>query len=101
MSASLRCLLLGTADGERLRDWYRAAFDGVDTERGGLRFGDVELVIDERDDLLALGVEPGRLSLTFAVPDLGATQSRLRHLGTRWTDWSSATDPDGNVVNVR
>ncbi|GAA0369113.1 MULTISPECIES: hypothetical protein [Micromonospora] len=43
-------ILLGTADAERLRAWYVAAFAPVETPSGSPDFGGFEMLVDGRGE---------------------------------------------------
>ncbi|MGH3715338.1 MAG: VOC family protein [Micromonosporaceae bacterium] len=113
MASTAISILLASTDPERLHKWYTEALapDATD-EQGGYRFlsfGDFHIVIDKRDDIGDRNPEPGRLILNFDVPDARAAVARLEKLGVEWVAeledrdgslFATATDPDGNYVQV-
>jgi hypothetical protein len=56
----LASLLLGSADPDRLRDWYVRVLGAEPDPDGFLHFGPVAVLIDGRDDVAAAATEPGR-----------------------------------------
>ncbi|MER7211548.1 VOC family protein [Streptosporangium sp. NPDC000239] len=109
MSAqSFAGILLGTADAERLREWYVQAFNPR-TEGPALFFGDVALFCDQREDVAEKNSEPGRHILNFNVENAVETAERLNGLGVTWLSelsendhgWiGTLVDPDGNYVQI-
>lgn len=110
---SLDSLLLASTDPDRLGDWYAAAFDPAEDSRVDgyrvLRFGDVHLLIDRRDDVAERTAEPGRVILNFDVADARGLVTRLDGMGARWLAeledrdgslFATALDPDGNYVQL-
>jgi predicted enzyme related to lactoylglutathione lyase len=110
---SLESILLASTDPERLHDWYVAALDPEeDTKVDGyhmLKFGDVLLVIDTRDDIGPSNPEPGRLILNFHVANADVVVARMDQLGVSWLApledregslFATAIDPDGNYVQL-
>lgn len=106
---SLGSLLLGSSDADRLRNWYRTAFDCTADEFGFITFGDVGVLVDPRDDVSAANPEPGRYILNFHVDDIKAVAARLDAAGTRWLVepedrgpgiFATLVDPDGNYLQV-
>ncbi|WFE28751.1 VOC family protein [Solwaraspora sp. WMMD791] len=102
-------ILLGTADPERLRAWYVAAFSPVESPSGFLDFGGFEMLVDGRDDVASKNAEPGRMILNFEVDDARVVADRLDAMGVTWlapleerNDGLFATllDPDGNYVQI-
>lgn len=112
-SPILDSMLLASTDPERLGDWYAAALDPsedswVDGYRV-LRFGDIHLLIDRRDDVAPRTAEPGRVILNFDVADARGHVARLAGMGARWLAeledrdgslFATAVDPDGNYVQL-
>lgn len=108
-SNTLSSILLGTTDVDRLRDWYETAFGVVAREDGFIEFGAIALLIDERDDIAARPVEPGRVVLNFHVDDAQAIALGLERAGVKWLvplesrpdGWfATALDADGNYIQI-
>lgn len=105
----LSSILLGTADPERLRDWYRRALDVEPDNHGVLDVGGVGLLVDGRDDLADRNPEPGRIILNLTTDDAREVTSHLDRLGVPWIaeleerehgHFATFADPDGNYVQV-
>lgn len=77
-------ILLASTDLTRLHDWYERAFGLTANTDGFLRFGDVAVLIDGRDDVAAQSAEPARVILTLHVHDARATAARLDAIGVTW-----------------
>jgi hypothetical protein len=112
MAPPLGSILLGSADPDRLRAWYQAALapeqDAAD-QGGWLRFGEVAVLIDGRDDVDGENAEPGRMVLNLHVDDARATAIHLDGLGVTWLTkveprpnglFGTIVDPDGNYVQI-
>jgi catechol 2,3-dioxygenase-like lactoylglutathione lyase family enzyme len=109
MTATLSSILLGSADPDRLRDWYRTVLDPVVRDHGALDFGDCAVLVENRDDVAATNPEPGRFIVNFHVPDARATAAHLTGVGVTWVAEveergpgmiGTLVDPDGNYVQV-
>ena len=110
MTATLSSMLLGSTDPDRLRDWYRRAFQPAAViEDVGLDFGDLALLVERRDDVSATNPEPGRFVVNFHVDDVQAIARHLDSMGVTWLveveerepGWfGTLLDPDGNYVQV-
>lgn len=109
MTATLSSMLLGSTDPDRLRDWYRRAFEPATIEEVGLEFGDVAVLVEPRDDVSATNPEPGRFIVNFHVDDVQAIAKHLDAMGVTWLveveerepGWfGTLLDPDGNYVQV-
>jgi hypothetical protein len=112
MAAPLGSILLGSADPDRLRAWYRDALapeQTTDDQKGWIRFGAVGLLIDQRSDVEAKNPEPGRVILNLHVDDARATAAHLDRLGVTWLTevepranglFGTIVDPDGNYVQI-
>lgn len=111
--SQLNSMLLASAQPERLREWYVAAFrpdvDHKENSYRMLRFGTFWIMIDTRSDVGETNPEPGRLILNFDVTDARGTAQRLDDLGCRWLSpledregslFGTAIDPDGNYVQI-
>ncbi len=104
-------LLLASADPGRLRAWYERAFGVIADTDGFLRFGQVGLLIDRRDDIAAVATEPARVILNLHVGNAQATALRLDDVGATWLAgleyredagawFGTVLDPDGNYVQI-
>ena len=109
MTATLSSMLLGSTDPDRLRDWYRRAFEPAAIEQVGLDFGDLAVIVEPRDDVSATNPEPGRFIVNFHVDDVQAIAKHLDSMGVTWLveveerepGWfGTLLDPDGNYVQV-
>jgi hypothetical protein len=109
MATSLGSILLGSANPDRLRAWYQAAFAPEDAGDGFMSFGGLPVLVDGRTDVAATNGEPGRLILNFHVDDARATTAHLNALGVTWlveperreAGWfGTLIDPDGNYVQI-
>lgn len=112
-TAKLSSILLASTDPQRLHDWYVAAFppdvdEGQDQYRM-VGYADFWVIIDQRDDVGPRNQEPGRVILNFEVEDAEAAVARIDQAGTAWVApledrdgsfFATATDPDGNYVQV-
>lgn len=105
----LGSILLGSANPERLRQWYVDAFDPKPLDNGFLEFGGVAVLIDGRDDVGATNPEPGRVVLNFHVDDARSTAAHLTDRGVTWLVeledrgpglFATLADPDGNYVQI-
>lgn len=110
---SLGSMLLASTDPERLAAWYVEGLrpDKEANENGYrfLNFGGFYVMIDSRDDIGEVNLEPGRLILNFDVTDARAIVERLDRMGTKWVSelddrdgslFATAIDPDGNYVQL-
>ena len=115
---TLGSILLGTADPDRLRDWYAAAlapgeagggFTEVTPTMFAVTFGETSLLIDGRSDVAGKNPEPGRVVLNFHVHDARAVAEHLDSLGVTWLVEleeregglvGTLVDPDGNYVQI-
>ena len=103
--------LLASTDPGRLRGWYESAFGVTADTDGFLRFGEVGLLVDSRDDVAATAVEPARVILNLHVADAEATARHLGAMGVTWLApleyreqagawFGTVLDPDGNYVQI-
>jgi predicted enzyme related to lactoylglutathione lyase len=104
-------ILLASTDPDRLRTWYERAFGATAGADGFLGFGQVQLLIDSRDDVAARSAEPARVIINLHVDDARATAEHLDTLGVAWLAkleyrepagawFATAVDPDGNYVQI-
>jgi hypothetical protein len=109
MTAQLGSILLGSADPDRLRAWYRFALGAAEVPDGFLDFGGMRVMIDERSDVSTSNPEPGRVILNFHVADARATAQHLDRLGVTWLSrveqrgggmFGTLLDPDGNYIQI-
>ena len=107
----LASLLLGSADADRLRDWYVRVLGAEPDPDGFLHFGPVAVLVDRRDDVAAAAAEPGRVILNYTVPDIAAAARQLDGQGVTWVApveyreqggawFGTVQDPDGNYVQL-
>ena len=106
---TLGSILLGSAEPQRLRDWYCAAFDCTPNKYGFIDFGGVDILIDGRTDVTPANHEPGRCILNFHVDDARGTVAHLDSLGATWLVpledrgnglFGTLIDPDGNYLQI-
>ncbi|QBI19573.1 VOC family protein [Egibacter rhizosphaerae] len=110
---ALDSLLLASPEPDRLGDWYAGTLDPAEDSRVDgyriLRFGDVHVLIDRRDDVAGPTVDPGRIILNFDVADARAIVARMEDAGVQWLAaledregslFATAIDPDGNYVQI-
>lgn len=106
---SMDSILVGSADPDRLRAWYREAFGPEPDDFGWMRFGDVGLLPERRDDVAPTNPEPGRIMLNVHVLDAKAAVERVERAGTTWVApledrdgscFATFTDPDGNFLQL-
>jgi predicted enzyme related to lactoylglutathione lyase len=104
-------ILLASADPDRLRAWYGRAFGVTAGTDGFLRFGEVGVLVDGRDDVAAEAVDPARVILNLHVGDAQATGRHLDAMGVTWLAgleyreqagawFGTVLDPDGNYVQI-
>jgi predicted enzyme related to lactoylglutathione lyase len=104
-------ILLASADPDRLRAWYGRAFGVTAGTDGFLRFGEVGVLVDGRDDVAAEAVDPARVILNLHVGDAQATGRHLDAMGVTWLAgleyreqagawFGTVVDPDGNYVQI-
>jgi hypothetical protein len=108
-TTSLGSILIGSADPDRLRSWYRAAFAPDQPEQGPLNVGGVLLVFERRSDVADKNPEPGRTIVNFHVEDAHEAEAHLNLIGVTWlaelerrqSGWfASLLDPDGSYVQI-
>lgn len=103
--------LLASTDPGRLRGWYERAFGVTADTDGFLRFGEIGLLVDSRDDVVAKAAEPARVILNLHVDDAEATARHLDTMGVTWLApleyreqagawFGTVLDPDGNYVQI-
>jgi catechol 2,3-dioxygenase-like lactoylglutathione lyase family enzyme len=103
--------LLASTDPGRLRGWYARAFGVTADTDGFLRFGEIGLLTESRDDVAAKAAEPARMILNLHVDDAEATARHLGAMGVTWLApleyreqagawFGTVLDPDGNYVQI-
>jgi predicted enzyme related to lactoylglutathione lyase len=106
---TLGSILLGSADPQRLLDWYCAAFDCTPNDAGFIEFGATDVLIDGRTDVGPMNREPGQVILNFHVDDARRTAAHLDDLGVSWLVpleerrdglFGTLIDPDGNYLQI-
>jgi glyoxalase superfamily protein len=102
-------ILIGSADPDRLRSWYKAAFAPDQPEQGPLNVGGVLLVFEKRSDVSDKNPEPARTIVNFHVEDARKAETHLNSMGVTWlaelerrsSGWfASLLDPDGSYVQI-
>ncbi len=104
-------ILLASTDPGRLRAWYEGVFDVAANPDGFMELGDVELLIDGREDVSERNPEPGRVIVNFHVKSARAVADRLDLVGAAWISpleyretagawFATALDPDGNYLQI-
>jgi catechol 2,3-dioxygenase-like lactoylglutathione lyase family enzyme len=107
----LASLLFGSAEPDRLRDWYVRVLGAEPDPDGFLHFGPVAVLIDARGDVAPAAAEPGRVILNYTVPDIAAAARELDRHGVGWVApveyreqggawFGTVRDPDGNYVQL-
>jgi hypothetical protein len=108
-SSVLGSILIGSADPERLRSWYRGAFAPDQPEEGSLDVGGVLLVFNKRSDVADANTEPGRTIINVHVEDAREAVTRLNDVGVTWLTeleqrpgglFATLVDPDGSYVQI-
>jgi predicted enzyme related to lactoylglutathione lyase len=110
MTSSIRSILLGSTDPERLRGWYVDAFALEPDADGFLQLGGVGMLVDRRDDVAGRTAEPGRVVLNHHVPSIHTAAEHLDRGGATWVApveyrdaglwFGTVEDPDGNYVQL-
>lgn len=104
-------ILLASTNPARLRDWYERALEVSADHDGFLSFGEVDVLIDGRDDVADRAVEPARVIINVHVADAKQTARRLEELGASWVApleyregagawFGTVLDPDGNYLQI-
>lgn len=106
-------MLLASTQPERLGAWYAAVLapeeDGDVNGYRVLNYGGFYLLIDGREDVAVTNPDPTRVILNFDVSDAASVVQRMEEEGTTWVApledrdgslFATATDPDGNYVQV-
>jgi hypothetical protein len=104
-------ILLASTNPARLRDWYERALGVTADQDGFLPFGQVDVLIDGRDDVADRTVEPGRVILNVHVADANQSARRLDEMGVSWVApleyregagawFGTVLDPDGNYLQI-
>ncbi len=104
-------ILLASADPDRLRIWYEQAFGVTPDTDGFMRFGDLDVLINGRDDVSATNPEPGRMIINIHVDSAVAKAKHLNTFGVSWLAeveyrepdgawFGTLLDPDGNYVQI-
>lgn len=109
----LDSMLLASNRPDRLATWYTAVLEPEDDEKVDgyrvLTYGGFHVLIDHREDIASANPDPARMILNFDVADARAVVNRMEAVGTTWVAeledrdgslFATATDPDGNYVQV-
>ncbi|MFB7719486.1 VOC family protein [Nocardia sp. NPDC056100] len=102
-------ILMGTTRPQEMREWYCRVLAPGHTGEGPIDLGGMLLVIDQRDDVAPVNLEPGRMILNFHVEDIDAVAEHMREAGVNWTvpvedramgRFGTFADPDGNLLQI-
>lgn len=108
-TATLGSILLGSADPERLREWYRTTLAPDHQGDGPIDLGGVLVVIEHRDDVDTRSRESGRIIVNFHVDDFDEMAAQLHAAGVSWLvpvadrpggRFGTFADPDGNYLQI-
>ncbi|SPT49963.1 Predicted enzyme related to lactoylglutathione lyase [Actinomadura madurae] len=107
---TIESILIGSADPQRLREWYADALGARPDVDGFLGFGQVGVLIDVRDDVAPRAAEPGRVIINYYVPDIHKAAQRLDDRGATWVSraeyrdgglwFATVEDLEGNYVQL-
>ena len=101
-------ILLASTNPDRLRAFYRQAFEVEPDENGILTLGGLGVIFDGRDDIATRTAEP-RVVLNIDTEDAAGVVERIEGMGVRFSVrledrgpgiFSTFEDPDGNVTQV-
>ena len=108
--ARLGSLVLGSTDPNRLAAWYQAAFaPGEELLDSVLRLNRGAFVFEQREDVAARAIQPGRVIINIQVDDFTVLETHLRALDLVWVrpveqipvgTIATLEDADGNYVNI-
>ncbi|MEV6071586.1 VOC family protein [Nocardia sp. NPDC052001] len=102
-------ILLGTTRPQEMREWYSRVLAPGHTGEGPIDLGGMLLVIDHRDDVAPVNLEPGRMILNFHVEDIDEVAAQTQAAGVNWTvpleyramgRFGTFADPDGNLLQI-
>lgn len=105
----LGSLVLGSRNPGRLNAWYRAAFAPHAGPGSVVEFDTGRLIFDQRADVSAGSVEPGRILINLYVGDIRAVAAHLTGLDVAFIRPVEAFGPgliatvadcDGNYVQI-
>jgi len=106
---NLGSLLIGTAQVDAMKNWYRAAFTPEENEMGGFVFGNVQVFVEEHSQVSGPNENGHRIILNLDVTDCRGLESHLRRLEVVWVREveqepfgliGTLADPDGNLVQI-
>jgi len=109
MAPAIGSLLVGSAQADVMKEWYRRAFDAEENEMGAFQFGAVQLFIEPHSEVSGPTKEPARVLINLDVDDCRALGQHLEAIGTRFVRTveqepfgliATAVDPDGNYVQI-
>jgi predicted enzyme related to lactoylglutathione lyase len=101
-------ILLASTDPDRLRSFYRDAFDVEPDENGMVVLGGLGVIFDARDDISERTSEP-RVVLNVDTEDAAEVVERIERMGVTFSVrledrgpgvFSTFEDPDGNLTQV-
>ncbi len=112
---NLSSILIGSADPQRLADYYRGLFGEPEWEDGGYtgwRLGSGAVMVGPHDQVGGQNREPGRIIWNIECPDVQGDFERLKaagatvvrepyHPGEGDDVWiATLADPDGNYFQL-
>ncbi len=84
MTASNRgSALVGSAQAELMKDWYRACFSPVENEGGELLFGNLQLFVEAHIEVSGSKADRHRVILNLDANDFGPLKRTGRRLRAR------------------
>ena len=102
-------LLVGSSNVDKMKDWYRRAFDVSENEMGAFEFGAVQFFIEAHSEVSGPTKEPARVIINLDVEDAHKLEAKLNEVGATWVrpveqeDFGligTVADPDGNYVQI-
>ena len=102
-------LLIGSDQSDKMKEWYRAAFDPEMNDMGAMVFGNVQIFVEPHTLVEGPNENGHRILINFDVGDARAIEAHLKTLDVNWVrpveqeDFGligTIADPDGNMVQI-